>query len=88
MRILVSQLNPIIGDLEGNTKKILYALEQARLCNAELVLFSELILSGYPPEDLLLQKTFIEAHSYYLEQIIEASSGLIVILGIFKHIHF
>ena len=84
MRIFVSQLNPIIGDLEGNTKKILYALEQARLSNAELVLFSELILSGYPPEDLLLQRTFIEAHSYYLEQIIEASSGLIVILGLVR----
>lgn len=84
MRIFVSQLNPIIGDLEGNTKKILYSLEQARLSNAELVLFSELILSGYPPEDLLLQRTFIEAHAYYLGQIIEASSGLIVILGLVR----
>ena len=45
---------------------------------------SELILSGYPPEDLLLQRIFIEAHSYYLEQIIEASSGLIVILGLVR----
>ncbi len=82
MRIFVSQLNPIIGDLAGNTKKILDSLEKARLTNAELVLFSELVLSGYPPEDLLLQNAFIAAHSYYLEKIIEASLGLIVILGL------
>ncbi|MDR2539709.1 MAG: NAD+ synthase [Chlamydiales bacterium] len=84
MRIFVSQLNPTIGDLKGNTNKVLYSLEQARLVNAELILFSELILSGYPPKDLLLQRDFIEAHSYYLKQIVEASSGLIVILGLVR----
>lgn len=66
MRIFVCQLNPIIGDLAANTKKILDSLEKARLAKAELVLFSELVLSGYPPEDLLLQKDFIAEHSYYL----------------------
>ena len=84
MRIFVSQLNPIIGDLAGNTKKILCSLEQARLAKAELVLFSELVLSGYPPEDLLLQNAFIAAHSYCLDQIIGASADLIVILGLVR----
>lgn len=84
MRIFVSQLNPIIGDLAGNTKKILCSLKQARIAKAELVLFSELVLSGYPPEDLLLQNAFIAAHSHYLDQIIEGSADLIVILGLVR----
>lgn len=84
MRIFISQLNPIIGDLAGNTKKVLDSLEKARLAGAELVLFSELVLSGYPPDDLLLQNAFIEAHSHYLHQIIKASAKLIVILGLVR----
>ena len=54
MRVFVAQLNPILGDLENNTQKVIDALKRAREVGAEIVLFSELTICGYPPEDLLL----------------------------------
>lgn len=82
MRILVAQLNPIIGDLEGNTQKILETLEHARAQKADIVLFPELSICGYPPEDLLLHASFIESMQQHLEKIIQASQSLIVIVGL------
>jgi NAD+ synthase (glutamine-hydrolysing) len=81
MRILVAQLNPIIGDMEGNTQKIIQTLEHAREKKVDIVLFSELILCGYPPEDLLLHPSFIDVQEKYLEKVIHASSRLMVIVG-------
>lgn len=81
MRIFVAQLNPIVGDLEGNTQKILKALDRARTKEADVVLFSELTLCGYPPEDLLLHPSFIDAQEKYLEEIIHASAKLMVFVG-------
>lgn len=82
MRILVAQLNPIIGDLEGNTNKILQTLERARTHEIDLVLFPELTISGYPPEDLLLHPSFIDAIDKCLERIIHASYGIAAIVGL------
>ncbi len=84
MRVFVAQLNPIIGDLEGNTHKIIQALDRARQKNADIVLFPELSLCGYPPEDLLLHHSFIDAQAKYLEKIIHASSGLMVFVGVVR----
>lgn len=81
MRILVAQLNPIVGDLEGNTQKIIQTLDRARAQAADIVLFSELVLCGYPPEDLLLHPSFIDAQEKYLEKIIRASARLMVFVG-------
>ncbi len=84
MRILVAQLNPIIGDLEGNTHKILQTLDRARQLGVEIVLFPELSLCGYPPEDLLLHSCFIDAQQQYLETIIRSSVGLMVLVGLVR----
>ncbi len=81
MRILVAQLNPTIGDMEGNTRKILQTLDHARAKHVDIVLFSELMLCGYPPEDLLLHPAFIDAQQTYLEKVVHASSQLMVVLG-------
>ena len=59
MRIFVCQLNPTIGDIKGNKEKILQKIEEAKSLNAELVIFPELALTGYPPRDLLLRPHFI-----------------------------
>jgi len=82
LRICVAQLNPIVGDLEGNTKKILTLLDQAREQGAECVLFPELALCGYPPEDLLLHPAFIAAQQRHLDKIVAASTHLMVVVGV------
>ncbi|MBS0621113.1 MAG: NAD+ synthase [Verrucomicrobia bacterium] len=84
MRVLISQLNPIIGDLEGNTQKIIQTLDFAREKEVDIVLFSELTLCGYPPEDLLLHPSFIDAQEKYLERIIRASSRLMAFVGVVR----
>jgi len=82
MKILAVQLNPTIGDFEKNTHKVLAALERARQKGAEVVLFSELILCGYPPEDLLLYPSFLVRMEEKLEEVRKASKGLFVVLGL------
>ncbi len=84
MRIFIAQLNPIVGDLEGNTRKILQALDHARAQKADIALFSELALCGYPPEDLLLHQSFVDAQEKYLKKIIHASADLMVFLGMVR----
>ena len=84
MRILVAQLNPIIGDLVGNTRKILRTLDSARAQKVDIVLFSELTICGYPPEDLLLHNSFIESMEQCLEEIIHASSRITAVVGLVR----
>jgi len=82
MRVVVSQLNPKIGDLDGNTRKIIDVMERAREGGNDIVLFPELTISGYLPEDLLFHKGFIDSISQHLEQIMRASKGLMVVVGL------
>lgn len=81
MRILLAQINPIIGDLKGNTDKILNSIAIAKKQKANLVLFPELSLTGYPPEDLLLLPDFIASLDHYLDLIRQATEGMIAIVG-------
>jgi NAD+ synthase (glutamine-hydrolysing) len=82
MRIFVAQINPTIGDLEGNTLKILQAMDRARSKDVDLILFPELTICGYPPEDLLFHHAFIESMEKCLDRIVQASSRLMVIVGL------
>lgn len=82
MKILTAQLNYIVGDFEGNLRKILEALDFARSEKLDGALFSELALCGYPPEDLLLQEGFMEKMEECLEKVILASQDLFVIVGL------
>jgi len=59
MKFLLAQINPVVGDLEGNAKKILYIASKAFSNSADFVLTPELSLWGYPPNDLLLKKNLI-----------------------------
>ncbi|MEZ6048412.1 MAG: nitrilase-related carbon-nitrogen hydrolase [Planctomycetaceae bacterium] len=61
MKIALAQLNPIVGDLQGNCKLVLDAAKQAAEAGAELLICPELIVSGYPPKDLLLRNGFVIA---------------------------
>ncbi|NDE82618.1 MAG: NAD+ synthase, partial [Chlamydiia bacterium] len=84
MKVLMSQLNPTLGDISGNTKKIIECLSSARDQGIEVVVFPELAICGYPPEDLLLRKGFVAAIKGALDQIIQASSGLFVVVGVIR----
>jgi NAD+ synthase (glutamine-hydrolysing) len=81
-RILIAQINPTVGDVDGNAAKIISAIEEGRRQSVDLVLFSELVLTGYPPEDFLLLPNFLEYVSRQLDRIIAASKGIAVILGV------
>src|SRR5438067_649383 len=82
MRILAAQINPTTGDLEGNARKIIDALHRAKQKQIDLVLFPELTLCGYFPDDLLLDKAFIAAIGKKLELIGPETKGLFVALGL------
>jgi len=82
MRILISQIDPAIGDIQGNTQKILNAINIAREKRASLVIFPELSLCGYPPEDFLLLPSFIDDVEKALNHIMEATDGIAAIVGV------
>ena len=84
MRIYVAQLNPTVGDFAGNAKKIIDSMQEARKRGADIVLFPELVLCGYPPEDLLLHRVFLEQQDRHLEEIVENSHGLMAIVGVVR----
>ena len=80
-RLAMAQMNPTVGDLDGNTAKILRFMEEARSLGADLVAFPELAISGYPPEDLLFKPQFIQDNRRHLEQVVAASRGIAVVVG-------
>jgi NAD+ synthase (glutamine-hydrolysing) len=81
MRLALAQINTTVGDLEGNRTLVLERLEEARAADADLVLFPELAVTGYPPEDLLLRPGFIRAARLSLERIAAATKGISALVG-------
>jgi NAD+ synthase (glutamine-hydrolysing) len=81
MRVGIAQINSTVGDLSGNTKKIMESIDQAKSLGVDLLTFPELAITGYPPEDLLLKPQFIKQNRESLDKIIEHSSGVAVVLG-------
>lgn len=82
MKITVAQINPIIGDIPGNTQKIIESANKAVAEKADLLLTPELSLCGYPPRDLLLKPDFLEAMNIALQQLAEdLPADLAVLVG-------
>jgi NAD+ synthase (glutamine-hydrolysing) len=81
MRLALAQINPIVGDLDGNRALIVERIEDARRANADLVVFPELAVTGYPPEDLLLRPGFLRAADTALEQVAHAARGIVALVG-------
>lgn len=80
MKIAIAQLNPTIGDLRGNSQQILQAATQAATEGIDLMLTPELSLCGYPPRDLLLRPSFIEAMSAQLHQLAQELPPAVAVL--------
>jgi NAD+ synthetase len=81
MRLALAQINTVVGDLDGNRSLILSRLEAAREQGADLVLFPELAVTGYPPEDLLLRPGFVRAAERSLGQIAAETTGIVALVG-------
>ena len=81
LRIAMAQINTTVGDFDGNVKKILGAIDTARTFKADIVTLPELAICGYPPEDLLFKPQFIQANLQSLQQIVEASTGITIVVG-------
>src|SRR4051812_37742929 len=81
MRLALAQINPIVGDLEGNRKLIVERLDDAKANAADIVLFPELAVTGYPPEDLLLRPGFVRAAEASVEAIAREARGTTVLVG-------
>ena len=81
MKIALAQLNLLVGDVGGNTARILQAIDQSREAGAAMVAFPELALCGYPPEDLLFHAGLRDNLTAGLERVREASGGIAVVLG-------
>ena len=69
LAIAIAQLNPIVGDIAGNMEKVVAAWETAADQGADIVLYSELVLSGYPPEDLVMKPAFMGHLRHAVEDI-------------------
>jgi NAD+ synthase (glutamine-hydrolysing) len=80
-RVALAQINPTVGDLKGNSAKIIDYLGRAREAGADLVAFPELVLTGYPPEDLLLKPSFIKDNLRALKEIAAAARGITAVVG-------
>ncbi|HOK54401.1 MAG TPA: NAD+ synthase [Armatimonadota bacterium] len=81
LRIALAQINPTVGDIEGNTDKIIDFIDQGRNAGADIIAFTELAITGYPPEDLLLKPSFLEKNLQALDKIIAASNDITTICG-------
>ena len=81
MRLALAQINSVVGDLDGNRARIVSNLEEARGLGADVVIFPELAVTGYPPEDLLLRTGFIRAAEHTLEQIAAETRDVVALVG-------
>jgi NAD+ synthase (glutamine-hydrolysing) len=81
MRIALAQIDTTVGDLDGNRERILSRLSEAKEAGADIALFPELAVTGYPPEDLLLRPSFIQAAKQSLAQIAREARGIVAFVG-------
>ncbi len=81
VRVALCQLNTVVGDLEGNTARILDAYQQAEDDGCDIAVFPELAITGYPPEDLLLKPGFVRANRDALDKVAVATGRCAAVVG-------
>ena len=82
MRLGLAQIDTVVGDLDGNREKMSERIAEAKRQGVELLLFPELAVTSYPPEDLLLRPGFIRAAEESLEQLAREARGIVVLVGV------
>ncbi|HKW72530.1 MAG TPA: NAD+ synthase [Candidatus Dormibacteraeota bacterium] len=81
MRIALAQVNPTVGDLAGNGRLVIDWIGRARAAGADIVCFPELVITGYPPEDLVLKPSFVRDNLAQLERVAGATKGITAVVG-------
>jgi NAD+ synthase (glutamine-hydrolysing) len=81
LRVALAQINPTVGDIDANAGKIAGRIAEAREQGAALVVFPELALSGYPPEDLLLKTSFLDRAASALGELAAQTRGIVALVG-------
>jgi len=81
LRIGLAQMNPTVGDLDGNYEKIVAAIGKARSQQVDLLALPEMVITGYPPEDLLLKPSFIERAMQRTHDLLPHTGGMTVVVG-------
>ena len=81
LKIAISQINPVFGDLKYNSEKIIHFINKAKETDADIVLFGEMSLVGYPPNDILFKSDFLEKNFNYLEKIKNYTKDILVLIG-------
>ena len=81
VRIALAQLNVAVGDLAGNVRRIGAAVAQARRAKARVVVFPELAITGYPPEDLLFNTSFVRANLQAVTEVARLARGVDLVVG-------
>ena len=81
VRIGLAQINPTVGDLDGNVARIGSAIESARRQGAQVVALPELAVTGYPPDDLLFKRAFVAANREALKRIAATTEDVVAIVG-------
>jgi NAD+ synthase (glutamine-hydrolysing) len=77
----MAQVNPTVGDFEGNRRLVCEYIERAREAGANIVVFPELVVSGYPPQDLLNSRAFLEDNQSSLELVRDSVQGIVAVVG-------
>jgi NAD+ synthase (glutamine-hydrolysing) len=81
LRVALCQLDVVVGDLEGNADRVIAALDEAEHAGADVAVFGELTLTGYPPEDLLLKPGFVRANRAALDRIAARTGRCVAVVG-------
>jgi NAD+ synthase (glutamine-hydrolysing) len=81
MRLALAQINPTVGDVDGNAAKVAEWIGRAREAGAELVVFPELCIPGYPAEDLYLKRHFLRANRRAVEELAATAQGITALVG-------
>ena len=81
VRVGLAQLNPVIGDIAGNSRRILEMYAAADKANCDIVVFPELSITGYPPEDLVLKSGFVAENQQAMRDIVAATQGCVAVFG-------
>ncbi len=96
MRVALAQINPTVGDIDGNAAKVAEWIGRARAAGVDLVIFPELCIPGYPAEDLYLKRHFVEANRRAVEELAAGVGDLVALVGFaepvagggdFRHAH-
>ncbi|MFX1483234.1 MAG: NAD(+) synthase, partial [Promethearchaeota archaeon] len=81
MKVAMAQINPIVGDFKGNLAKIIEKLGESKKLGVDIVAFPEMVITGYPPQDLLNEGAFIKTNQDAMKSITDSTHGIVAIVG-------